>query len=77
MPVQFGIIDHIDRQQIPIYPTFDEPLEQVRRFDADGFLRLSPDRTSFHGPRHGALADHLSGVGGANYQTGSSRRLCL
>ena len=51
MTVQFGIIDHIDRQKLPIFQTFDERLDQVCRFDADGFYayHLTEHHFTVHG----------------------------
>lgn len=35
--VDFGVIDHVDLQDIPISQTFDERMEQIEQFDRDGF----------------------------------------
>ena len=29
MAVEFGVIDHIDRQKVPIHQTFDERIDQI------------------------------------------------
>ncbi len=51
MALEFGVIDHIDRQKVPVHQTFDERIAQVERFDKDGFYAYH--LTEHHFTPHG------------------------
>jgi alkanesulfonate monooxygenase SsuD/methylene tetrahydromethanopterin reductase-like flavin-dependent oxidoreductase (luciferase family) len=54
----FGVIDHIDHQQIPISQTFDERLEQVVKYDADGMYAFHV--TEHHFTDHGLASSPIA-----------------
>jgi alkanesulfonate monooxygenase SsuD/methylene tetrahydromethanopterin reductase-like flavin-dependent oxidoreductase (luciferase family) len=58
MDIPFGIIDHIDHQEIPISQTFDERLEQVVKFDAHGFYAYHV--TEHHFTDHGLASSPIA-----------------
>lgn len=58
MGLRFGIIDHVDRQEIPIHQTFDERLEQIVQYDADGVYAYHV--TEHHFTPHGIAASPIA-----------------
>jgi alkanesulfonate monooxygenase SsuD/methylene tetrahydromethanopterin reductase-like flavin-dependent oxidoreductase (luciferase family) len=38
MSLEFGVIDHLDRQNAPIHTTYDRRLELIERYDRTGFF---------------------------------------
>lgn len=58
MEFNFGVIDHVDHQNIPISQTFDERLEQIVKFDTDGFQAYHI--TEHHFTDHGLASSPIA-----------------
>ena len=56
--IEFGVIDHVDFQEIPIHQTFDERLEQIVKFDEDGFYAYHI--TEHHFTPHGLASSPIA-----------------
>ncbi|WCP15981.1 Limonene 1,2-monooxygenase (plasmid) [Sphingobium sp. AntQ-1] len=58
MKVDFGVVDHIDFQSIPIHQTFDERVEQITQYDRDGFYAYH--LTEHHFTPHGLASSPVA-----------------
>ncbi|WCP16256.1 Limonene 1,2-monooxygenase (plasmid) [Sphingobium sp. AntQ-1] len=58
MNLDFGVIDHLDFQAIPIHQTFDERVEQIVQYDRDGFHAYH--LTEHHFTPHGLASSPLA-----------------
>jgi|APFEC2959095136_1045048.scaffolds.fasta_scaffold03371_2 alkanesulfonate monooxygenase SsuD/methylene tetrahydromethanopterin reductase-like flavin-dependent oxidoreductase (luciferase family) len=72
MSLEFGVIDHIDRpQNAPIHEVFEKRLQQVARFDQDGFYGYH--LTEHHFTPHGLAPSPITFLAAAAAVTNNIR----